>query len=302
MRTADGGMPIPPWSVESHLAMMDKAGIATALLSVSSPGLHFLDDAKAIPLARAINEQCAGLIKDHPGRFGGFAILPLPDIAASLAELAYALDHLALDGVVLETNFRGMYLGDPHFAPLFDELERRHAVVFLHPTSPECLAQIGMGFPGPLIEFPFDTVRSVVSLIYAGVLRARPNIRTILAHGGGALPSLLGRIAMVANTPLATPRPTGGGAEVLEEVRKLYFDLALSATPATLRSLLEITDISHVLFGTDYPWAPPPAIAANTAGFDRMMAQLPAEQRKLVEYRNAASLFPRLKAYLETGA
>jgi predicted TIM-barrel fold metal-dependent hydrolase len=295
----DGGMPVPEWSADAHLAAMAARGVTTSMLSVSSPGLHFLQGAAARRLARDVNEIGAGLRRDHPGQFGVFAALPLPDVEGALAEIDHAYDHLGVDGICLETNARGLYLGDPAFAPVFDALERRKAVVFLHPTSPECLAQIGMGYPAPLLEFPFDTARTVVSLVYAGVLRHRPNIRVILSHGGGALPILVSRIAMVAQTPLATPRPEHGAAEVLAEVQRLYFDLALCATPATLAALLQITDLSHVLFGTDYPFAPPPAIDGNTAAFGKMMDTLTPEQRRMVEYGNAVTLFPRLKAYLD---
>jgi predicted TIM-barrel fold metal-dependent hydrolase len=298
----DGGVPVPTWSPEAHLELMQARGITTSMLSISSPGVHFLDRAKAARVSREANEAGAALVEAYPGKFGFFACVPLPDVADAVAEIAHAFDHLGADGVCLETNVRGLYLGDPAFAAMFDELDRRGAVVFLHPTSPECLAQIGMGFPGPLIEFPFDTARAAVSLIYGGVLRRRPNMRVILSHGGGALPGLVSRIAMVAQTPLASPRPEGGAAEVVEEVRRLYFDLALAATPVTLDALLRITDMSHILFGTDFPFAPPAVVEANTAAFVKLMDAFTPEQRAMVNYRNAVSLFPRLKAFLTEGA
>lgn len=295
---ADGGMPIPEWSVEAHLAAMSARGITTSMLSVSSPGLHFLDAGAAARLARDINEIGAGLCRDHPGRFGFFATLPTGDITASLAEAGHALDVLQADGIVLETNLKGQYLGDERFLPLLKELDRRGAVVFLHPTSPACLEQIGMGFPAPLIEFPFDTTRTLVSLLFSGTLKRCPNVRLILSHGGGALPILVSRIASVAEAPFVHPRPEGGGAEVLESVRQLYFDLALAATPANLQALLEITSLSHVLYGTDYPFAPPPAIGLNDGRYAALLAKLAPEQRDMLEYRNAAALFPRLKRFL----
>jgi len=288
----DGGIPVPPWSARAHLQMMQAQRISSSILSISSPGLHFLDGATAARVAREVNEEGAGLARDHEGKFGYFACLPLPDIAASLAELDYAYDHLQADGVCLETNAKGLYLGDPTFTPLFDALERRQAVLFLHPTSPACFEQIGMGFPAPLLEFPFDTARTVISLIFSGVLKSRPNIRVILSHGGGALPMLASRAAMVAQTPLVSPRPEGGSAEVMAEVRRLYFDLALSASPVTLNALLHITDPSHIMFGTDYPFAPPPAIAGNTAAFDQLIAALSPELQRMINVENAHLLFP----------
>lgn len=292
----DGGVPLPDWSAATHLQMMDDTGITSSILSISSPGLEFLEPATSIGVARAVNEAAAELLVAHPGRFGAFGVLPLNDIPAALAEIAYVFDVLKLDGIGLETNARGVYLGDPRFSPIFDELERRRAVVFLHPTSPACLAQIGMGYPGPLIEFPFDSARSVVSLIFSGVLKNRPNIRLILSHGGGALPILLSRIAMVSQVPFVSPRPAGGAAEVTSEARRLYYDLALAATPLTFNALLEVTEVSHILFGTDYPFAPPPAIGANTAGFDKIMDTLPMRHRRMVEHDNAVALFPRLRS------
>jgi predicted TIM-barrel fold metal-dependent hydrolase len=289
----DGGIPVPSWTPQAHLAMMQAQGISSSILSISSPGLHFLDAATAVSLAREVNEEGAALARDHAGKFGYFATLPLPDVAASVAELDYAYDHLQADGVCLETNAKGLYLGDPTFTPLFDALERRKSVVFLHPTSPACFEQIGMGFPAPLLEFPFDTARSVVSLIFSGVLKARPNIRVILSHGGGALPILASRAAMVAQTPLVSPRPEGGAAEVMAEVRRFYFDLALSASPVTLSALLQITDPSHIMFGTDYPFAPPPAIAGNTTAFDHLMAGLSPDLQRMINVENAHVLFPK---------
>jgi predicted TIM-barrel fold metal-dependent hydrolase len=295
---ADGGMPIPDWSVEAHLTAMSARGVTTSMLSVSSPGLQFLDAAGAARLAREINEIGAGLCRDHPGRFGLFATLPTGDITASIAEAGHALDALQADGIVLETNVKGQYLGDDRFAPLFTELDRRGAVVFLHPTSPACLEQIGMGFPGPLIEFPFDTTRTLVDLLFSGTLKRCPNVKVILSHGGGALPILVSRIASVAEAPFIHPRPQGGGAEVLESVRELYFDLALAASPANFQALLEITSLSHILYGSDYPFAPPPAIGVNDARYGSLLAKLPPEQRAMLDYRNAAALFPRLKRFL----
>jgi predicted TIM-barrel fold metal-dependent hydrolase len=298
LATADGGMPIPEWSVDAHLAAMGARGITTSMLSVSSPGLQFLDAAAAVRLAREINEIGAGLCRDHPGRFGFFATLPTGDVAAAIAEAGHALEALQADGIVLETNVKGRYLGDERFAPLFMELDRRGAVVFLHPTSPACLDQIGMGLPGPLIEFPFDTTRTLVDLLFSGTLKRCPNLKVILSHGGGALPILVSRIASVAEAPFVHPRPQGGAAEVMESVRQLYFDLALAATPANFQALLDITSLSHVLYGTDYPFAPPPAIGLNDTRYVALLAKLSSEQSAMLEHRNAATLFPRLKRFL----
>jgi predicted TIM-barrel fold metal-dependent hydrolase len=298
IRQADGGVPIPSWSAEAHLAMMAQHNIATSILSISSPGLKFVAPDRRAALARAVNEEGAALCKNHPDKFGFFASLPITEMPASLVELDHAFDVLGADGIVLETNSAGRYLGEADFSPLFERLQARQAVLYLHPTSPACFEQIGMGFPAPMIEFPFETVRTVTSLIFNGVLRRFPDVKVILSHGGGALPSLVSRLSLIAAAPFVHPRPEGGGAEVVEDVRRLYFDLALSATPLTFDALLKITSVSHILFGTDFPFATPPAVAANIKGFDAIMAGLPDQERRLVAYDNAATLFPRLREFL----
>jgi 6-methylsalicylate decarboxylase len=161
LKTVPDGMPsMPDWESETTMAVMDRQGIATAMLSVSSPGVYFGDGAAARRLARSVNEFAVQKAQDHPGRFGTFASLPLPDIDAALDEIDYALRVLQVDGFVMLTNFGGTYLGDAKFDPIFDELSRREAVVFIHPTSPPCWEHIALGYPRPMIEFPFDSTRT----------------------------------------------------------------------------------------------------------------------------------------------
>jgi hypothetical protein len=161
-----GGFAPPPWSKEAALSYMDDAGIDIAITSISTPGVHMGDDSAARDLARRVNELSAQLIHDHPDRFGGYAALPLPDVDGALRELEYGLDVLKLDGVVLFSNARGVYLGDPRFRPLFDELERRAAVVFVHPTASPDSAVRSLGLPDTLIDFTADTTRAVAQLHY----------------------------------------------------------------------------------------------------------------------------------------
>ena len=171
-------------------------GIATGMFSVSSPGVHFGNDAKARLMARSVNEFAARTIAEHRGRFGGFASLPLPDVDGALERFAYALDTLKLDGIVMLTNFNGVYLGDNRLDPVFDELNRRGAVVFIHPTSPICWQQSALGYPRPMIEFTFDSTRAVVNLIFSGTTARCPKVRFIVPHAGGTLPFLARRIGM----------------------------------------------------------------------------------------------------------
>ncbi|MGZ6308934.1 MAG: amidohydrolase family protein, partial [Ktedonobacterales bacterium] len=189
------GMPAwPDWSAAAHLELMDRNGIDTAVLSVSSPGTHFGDDDAARRLAREVNDAGAQIVRDHPGRFGLFASLPLPDTDGALAEIDYVFDTLGAHGVIVETNAHSVYLGDQRLEPVFAELARRRATVLVHPTSPPCWQQTALGRPRPMIEFIFDTARAVTDLILAGTLIRHPEMNIIVPHGGGALPLLADRI------------------------------------------------------------------------------------------------------------
>src|SRR6202521_3670433 len=185
-----GGIAPAPWSKESTLSYMDDAGTDVAITSISTPGVHMGDDAAASDLAKRVNEISAGLIQERPDRFGGFAALPLPDVDGALRALEYGLDVLKLDGVLLFSNARGIYLGDERFKPLFDELERRAAVVFLHPTSSPDPAARSLGLPDSLIDFTADTTRAVAQLHYGNTFARTPNVRYIISHAGGTMPYL----------------------------------------------------------------------------------------------------------------
>ena len=285
------GFPAPHWSADGALAMMDRVEIATGMLSVSSPGVHFGNDANARSLARSVNEFAARTIAEHRGRFGGFASLPLPDVDGALAEIAYAFDTLKLDGVVMLTNFNGVYLGDKRLDPVFDELNRRGAVVFIHPTSPICWQQSALGYPRPMIEFTFDSTRAVVNLIFSGTTARCPQLRIIVPHAGGTLPFLARRIGMFgrglapggANAPI--------GAE--EHLRKLYYDLAGSPGSNALAPLLEMTERSHILYGSDYVHTPEPIVSAHLAELLTSKLLSPEDFRAIAR-SNALALFPRL--------
>ncbi|MGZ4679914.1 MAG: amidohydrolase family protein, partial [Ilumatobacteraceae bacterium] len=196
------GMPrVPTWSADDHVAMMNRVGIDAAVLSVSSPGVQFGEGGSAsdaVALARYVNDVAAATIRDHPRRFGAFASLPLSNVEASLAEIERALDGLGLDGVNVLTNVGGVYLGDASLEPVMAELHQRRAVVFIHPTSPACWECTSLGFPRPMIEFPFDTTRAVTNMLLSGTLARYPDIRWIVPHAGGALPFLASRIAGIS--------------------------------------------------------------------------------------------------------
>ncbi len=198
----DGFPYIPEWSAADHVAFMDRLGIERSLLSVSSPGVRFGD----VDLARAVNEAGRQAVVDHPGRFGLLASLPLPDVDAAIAEIAHCYDHLDVDGFVLLTNVDGTYVSDASFAPVFGELDRRRARVLLHPTSPACWERTSLGRPRPMIEFLFDTTRTVVDLVLNGAIAANPGLELIVPHAGAVLPLLADRVSRVRRTSRAGRR------------------------------------------------------------------------------------------------
>lgn len=290
----DGGMPIPAWSAEAALQVMDRQKIDTAILSLSSPSTHFLPLAEKPKLCRQINEAGRALMRANPQRFGFFASLPLPDVGAALAEIAFAFDTLGVDGIVLETNINGTYLGSKTFAPIFEELNRRSAVLFLHPTSPACFDQLSLGRPAPLLEFPLDTTRTIVDLLYSRTLQLNPNIKVIVPHGGAALPALVARIAAFANVPFINPRPASED-EVFATLERLYYDVALSAHPIALAGLRRIAPIAQILFGSDWPFTPEFGVARNIHQLTDL-AQLTPDEAKAIARENAERIFPRLAA------
>jgi predicted TIM-barrel fold metal-dependent hydrolase len=292
LTTLDGGFPVPQWSAAAAIEMMDRQEIATAMVSLSSPSAHFLPPAERPRLVAQVNDAGAMLMRSHPDRFGYFATLPMPDITASLSELRRAFDELGCDGVILQTNTDGVYLGAPAFAPIFEELNRRKATLFLHPTSPACFEALGLGRPAPLLEFPLDTTRTIVDLLYARTLQTHPDIKVIVPHGGAALPALIARIAAFANVPFIEPRPTSE-AEVFETLERLYYDVALSAHPVPFAALRRIAPITQILFGSDWPFTPEPGVARNIHQLAEANGLSEAEARAIAR-DNAERVFPRL--------
>jgi len=291
------GYPLPQWTVDSGLAAMDQNGIGAAVLSVSSPALHFVDGDAARELARSVNESARALITAHPDRFGAFALLPLPDVDASLREIAHALDTLGLDGVGVLTNYAGAYLGDRRFAPLFDELQRRKAVVFIHPTQPPGFARLSLGLPAPVLEYPFDSTRAINSLILSGTLSRCPDIRFIVSHGGGTIPYLAPRFApFMAAKPGEPPDLVGPGSkEVMEMLRRLYFDLTASTHHGALSAMLQLMPPSQLLLGFDFPFMPPATIAPVIASLESFEG-LSSDDQQAIASGSARRLLPKVGA------
>ena len=295
LTSLDGGFPVPEWTAQSALEVMDRDGIETMMLSVSSPSVGFIAGRTArVAFARRLNEEVAEIIAAHPGRFGAFATLPMPYLPECLDEVRYALDNLGLHGVVLETNSEGRYLGDKALLPLFQRLAQRATPVFLHPTSPACFEQVGLGRPAPLFEFPVDTARAVIDMVFAGVFEQAPGLKLILSHAGGVLPSIARRIAMLSAMPAMKPAPRPG-ADVMRILAELYYDLAMAANQPTFDYLRTLAPLSQILFGTDYPFQKPDSVTSNTAGF-RSLTGLSPQEHEAIARSNAERLFPSLRA------
>ncbi|MFD7476140.1 amidohydrolase family protein [Streptomyces sp. NPDC059837] len=280
----------PSWSVQAHLDLMDRNGIETAMLSISSPGVHFGDDRAARLLARRVNEYTAELAHDHPGRFGNFVSLPLPDVDGALEEIAFAFDELGADGVALLTHTHGVYLGDQRLDRVFAELDRRRAVVFLHPTSPVCWEQSALGRPRPMVEYIFDTARTVTDLVMAGVLTRHPNMRVIVPHCGGAIPVLADRINEFMK--LFLPAQQTSTPDAVQQLRGLYYDMAGTAFPRQVPALLKLVDPDRLLFGSDYCWTPAPLADAHISAIDAAESPVDGTTWRSLTTTNAQHLFP----------
>jgi 6-methylsalicylate decarboxylase len=288
-----GGIAPPPWDADLMLSFMDEAGIDVAITSISTPGVHVGDDARARSLARRCNELSADLVQAHPSRLGGFAALPLPDVDGALEELAYALDTLKLDGVVVFSNSNGVSLGDARFEQVFAELGRRGAVVFVHPTASPDPSAHHLGLPDSLIDFTADTTRAVAQMHYSNRFARTPNIKYILSHAGGTAPYLAGRWDIVDEMNVI-PGAEERGA-VVDTLRRLYWDMALSYRDPILRMLRDVVGLDQVLFGSDFPYIRRD-LGVNCVQRLEQTAELTAKERTQVMSGNALKLFPRLGA------
>lgn len=282
------GWAIPGWSADAHLKFMDENQIATSVLSLTAPSVTGWHGQQRIDLARKVNEYVAHLVAKYPSRFGNFATVPLPDVEAAVTEAEYALDSIGADGIVLLSNYDGAYLGDPRFAPLWKALDKRSAVVFIHPGHPQI--PLLPDVPGPLVDYPFDTTRNAVHMVFNGVLDNYPNVKIILSHAGGFVPYTVLRFCELQPS-LA---PDGPNAEqLLAKFKLFYWDTALSSGKYAFSSFLELADSERILFGSDFPYAAPLVAARFTQILDNETG-LSDSQKAAFNNINAKKLFARL--------
>lgn len=248
--TPDEARVFKNWSVAHALEEMDRQDLALGYASITVPGKRFDEPADARRLSRLANDFMSQLRRDHPGRFGVLALVPMPDVEATLAEIAYAYDTLKVDGIGLFTSYGNTYIGDPSFDPVFAELNRRNAVVFVHPVSGPCCGALQRWMPTALIEFGTDTTRAIVQYVFLGASQRFPNVKMIWSHAGGTMPYLVQRFINAGNENMKARVPNG----FLPEVRKFYYDTAQVPSRGTMQALRAVVPVSQIVFGTDYPY------------------------------------------------
>jgi predicted TIM-barrel fold metal-dependent hydrolase len=274
------------WSPAIMIEAMDRDGVAASITSSPGEAAWFGNVEAARRIMRAWNEYAADLVRDHRSRFGFFAIVAPPDVDGSLAEITYALDVLHADGIGFHSNYDGKHLGDGAFTPIFDELNRRKAVAYVHPARAPCCTNLQPGIRTNLLEFPFDTTRTIVSLLYSGTLARCPDLRFIFSHGGGAMPMLAGRIDLLSAEYKGLREKVPAG--IPAELQRLYTDIAGTTSAPSIRATMSVTSPSHLLYGTDFPYL---SIAEANRGL--AFVDVPDQVKRGIERENALALFPR---------
>ena len=285
-----GESPPRGWSPAKSIEEMDKNGIATSFASLMQPQVWFGDVPLGRRLARENNEYAAGLVRDYPGRFGMFATLPLPDAEGSLKEVEYALDVLKADGFGLMTSYAGKYLGDPAFWPVWEELNRRKAVVYNHPLNAACCRNPLPGLFSGAAVYTADTTFTIASLLFTGAASRFPDIRWIHSHGGGTMPFIYSRFTRQEGDMKEEAKkvlPNG----VLYELKRFHYDTAQANHAGALSALLKLVSTSQVMFGTDFPYRPCSEVVEGLASYGFSAADLQA-----IERDNAVRLLARLRA------
>ena len=278
------------WTIGKHIEDMDKAGVEWSMLSVTTPGVWFKDVERGRRLSRITNDYAAEMAQRYPTRIGQFAAIPLPDTDGSLREIEYGLDVLKADGIALFTNYGDRWLGDPAFAPVMEELNRRKAVVFAHPITADCCLNIQPYLRDAVIEYGTDTTRAIASWILMGTQMRWPDIRIVWSHAGGTIPFIIERFEQLRGLPaeLARNIPSGFRAELA----RCYFDTAQSANDVAMGALRKVVPLSQIVFGTDFPF--------RTADHhvERLIKDGVFSESELrrVYRENALSFLPRLRS------
>lgn len=285
---AEDGFPTPAWSEEGHLAFMDKTNQEFCVLSISTPHINRGSNEQAARLARAVNDELAAICVRHPGRLGFSALLPVPAVGESVEEARRCLDELGALGVKLPSNGNGVYLGDPSLEPLMAFLDERAAVVTIHPSLPPAVPQgVFTAGPAPLFEYVADTTRAVLNLMTTGTLQKHPHVKWVVPHAGSFLPEVAHRLAGISR--VLVPAGLMEPVDVMASLRGLYYDLAGDALPVMLPALLEVCDPAHLLYGSDTPYTPLPAIQHNKQALQACPVLAPIIDAVL--HHNAARLY-----------
>lgn len=264
---ADDGFPLPAWSVDDHLRFMDEAGIDHTVLSIPNPHIHNGDDEKSCNVARQVNEDVAAICREHKESFSFVAGLPLPCVDGAIKEAVYAMENLGAVGVKLATNMNGVYLGDKAFDPLMEELNRRKALVIIHPCrARQRPANVITGTVAAIYEYPADTTRAMLNMMANRVMTRFPGIRFVVPHCGSFLPYMLQRFTGVSGILAGM-----GMMETVDtraEFEKLWFDIAGDPEPVALDMLLMVADKSKIVFGSDFPHSPAKVIIEKKKHLD----------------------------------
>jgi predicted TIM-barrel fold metal-dependent hydrolase len=276
------------WSPARSVEDMDAQGCSLAMISVTTPGVWVEGCDEPLALARECNEYMARMVADYPARFGMFALLPLPDIDASLNEIRYALDVLKADGIGLFTSYFDKWLGDPAFDPIFEELDRRRAVVYTHPTCATCCENLLKDISPAAIEYGTDTTRAIVQFIFSGASQRFPNIRMIFSHAGGTMPFLVNRFINLGARKFRNVTRQG----FLPEAARFYYDTAQVPNAPSMLALRETVPVSRIVFGTDYPYHS----FAWTAEHLETSNAFSAEELDAIAHGNAAVFLLRANA------
>jgi predicted TIM-barrel fold metal-dependent hydrolase len=279
----------PDWTPALALELMDKHGIALAILSLAQPGVGFLPIDKAAAFARRCNDYSAELMAQQPKRFGCFGLLPMHDIDAAIREAQYCLETLRFEGISLFASYGEKFLGDAAFDPLLDYLNGRNAVAHVHPSLHPSSKSLDLPWPGFMIEYVFDTTRAAVNLLFSGTLERCPNIRFILSHGGGTLPYVAWRLSVAPMIDQRLKQRTR--EEIFKGLRTFWYDNALASGPQPMGALSRIAEAERIVFGSDWPFCNDRVVIEEVADFTAPGFLAP-DMRAKIAHDNALKLFP----------